>query len=167
MTRRRPRGRAAPTRDALGPAPGSPYAAPRSPCVIGLVLVAHSADVVRGVMAMVAQAAPGVPVDGAGGLSGGRLGTNGLEVADALRRVLAATDHEGVLVLLDLGSASMAVDLALDELDPADRALVRLTEAPLVEGAVLAAVASAGGAGLDAVAAAAERGSSMPKLPRA
>ena len=117
--------------------------------MVGLVLVAHSADVVRGVAAMVAQAAPGVPVDGAGGLSGGRLGTNGLEVADALRRVLAASGRDGVLVFLDLGSAAMAVDLALDELDPADRALVRLTEAPFVEGAVLAAVTAAGGAGIE------------------
>ena len=134
--------------------------------MIGLVLVAHSADVVRGVVAMVMQAAPGVPVDGAGGLGGGRLGTNGLEVADALRRVLAANNRDGILVLLDLGSASMAVDLALDELDRADRGLVRLTEAPIVEGAVLAAVAAAGGAGMDAVEAAAERGRVMPKLPR-
>lgn len=134
--------------------------------MIGLVLVAHSADVVRGVVAMVAQAAPGVPVDGAGGLSGGRLGTNSLEVTEALRRVLAASGRDGILVLLDLGSASMAVDLAIDELDPADRALIRLTEAPFIEGAVLAAVAAAGGAGMDAVAAAAERARAMPKLPR-
>jgi dihydroxyacetone kinase phosphotransfer subunit len=134
--------------------------------VIGLVLVAHSAEVVRGVVAMVAQAAPGVPVGGSGGLSGGRLGTNGLEVADALRRVLAETGGDGVLVLLDLGSAAMAVDVALEELAPADRALVRLTEAPFVEGAVLAAVAAAGGAGMDAVAAAAERACTLPKLPR-
>ena len=134
--------------------------------MIGLVLVAHSADVVRGVVAMVMQAAPDVPVDGAGGLSGGRLGTNGLEVAGALRRVLEANGRDGILVLLDLGSASMAVDLALDELDRVDRALVRLTEAPIVEGAVLAAVAAAGGAGVDAVAAAAERARTLPKLPR-
>jgi dihydroxyacetone kinase phosphotransfer subunit len=134
--------------------------------VIGLVLVSHSADVVRGVTAMVTQAAPGVPVDGAGGLSGGRLGTDGLEIANALRRVLAANGREGVLVFLDLGSAAMAVNMALDELGPADRALVRMTEAPLVEGAVLAAVTAAGGAGLDAVTAAAERASSLPKLLR-
>ncbi len=134
--------------------------------MIGLVVVAHSADVVRGVVAMVAQAAPDVPVDGAGGLSGGRLGTNGLEVADALRRVLEANGRDDILVLLDLGSASMAVDLALDELDRADRALIRVTEAPIVEGAVLAAVAAAGGASVDAVAAAAERAGTLPKLPR-
>ena len=57
--------------------------------------------------------------------------------------------------------------MALDELDPAERALVRVTEAPFVEGAVLAAVAAAGGAGIDAVAAAAERAAALPKLPRA
>jgi PTS hybrid protein len=134
--------------------------------VVGLVLVAHSEDLVRGLAAMVAQAAPAVPVAGAGGLGGGRLGTNGLDVAGALRRVLAAAAGDGVLVLLDLGSASLAVDVALDELDPAARGLVRVTEAPFVEGAVLAAVASSGGADLGAVAAAAERAGTMPKLPR-
>jgi PTS hybrid protein len=60
----------------------------------------------------------------------------------------------------------MAVDVALDELDPALRPLVRLTDAPFVEGAVMAAVAAAGGAGIDAVAAAAESAASTPKHAR-
>jgi dihydroxyacetone kinase DhaKLM complex PTS-EIIA-like component DhaM len=134
--------------------------------VVGLVLVAHSEDVVRGVAAMVTQAAPSVAVAGAGGLGGGRLGTNGIEVAAALRHVLAASGRDGVLVLLDLGSASLAVGVALEELDPAERLLVRLTEAPFVEGAVLAGVAAASGADLAAVAAAAEGAAAMPKWPR-
>ncbi len=138
----------------------------RSVWVVGLVLVAHSEELVRGLAAMIGQAAPAVAVAGAGGLGGGRLGTNGLEVADALRRVLAAAAGDGVLVLLDLGSASLALDVALDELDPVARGLVRVTEAPFVEGAILAAVASSGGADLGAVAAAAERAGTMPKLPR-
>jgi dihydroxyacetone kinase phosphotransfer subunit len=131
--------------------------------VVGLVLVAHSADVVRGVAAMIGQAAPTVPVAGAGGLSGGRLGTNGLEVVEVLRTVLSRTGGDGLLVLLDLGSASMAVDVALDELDAAERARIRLSDAPFLEGAVLAAVAAAGGEDLEAVAAAAESARSMPK----
>ena len=134
--------------------------------MIGLVLVAHSADLVRGLVAMVAQAAPGVPVAGAGGLGGGRLGTNGLEVAAALREVLAATGGDGVLVLLDLGSASLAAEVAFDELEPAERARVRLTEAPFVEGAVLAAVAARGGASLDEAVSVAESAAALHKWPR-
>jgi dihydroxyacetone kinase phosphotransfer subunit len=134
--------------------------------VIGLVLVAHSAEVVRGVAAMIAQAAPAVPVAGAGGLSEGRLGTNGLEVAAALRLVLVASGDDGVLVFLDLGSASLAAEVALDELEPGQRGRVRLTEAPFVEGAVSAAVAIAGGATLDEAAAAAESAGALHKWPR-
>jgi PTS hybrid protein len=133
--------------------------------VVGLVLVAHSEEVVRGVAAMVVQAAPAVPVAGAGGLGRGRLGTNGLEVAAALRVVLGETGPDGVLVLLDLGSAAMAAEVALDELDPADRGRVRLTDAPFLEGAVLAAVAAGSGATIDSVAAAAEGARSMAKWP--
>ena len=107
--------------------------------MVGLVLVGHSAEVVAGLAAMVRQAAPGVPVETAGGLSGGRLGTSGADVA---------------------------IDIALDELDPADRARVRVTEAPFVEGAVVGGVASAGGADADVVVAAAEGAMRMPKLPR-
>jgi dihydroxyacetone kinase DhaKLM complex PTS-EIIA-like component DhaM len=131
--------------------------------VVGLVLVGHSADVVRGLLAMIAQAAPGVPVDGAGGLSGGRLGTNALEVGEALRRVLAAAG-DGVVVLLDLGSASMALDLALSQLDAASRARVRISEGPFVEGAVLAAVTASGGGSLEAVARAADTALDQSKL---
>jgi len=133
--------------------------------MIGLVLVGHSEDVVRGVAAMVAQSAPSVPVGVAGGLSGGRLGTDGLAVADALRTVLASTD-DAVLVLVDLGSAAMALEVALDELDPADRARVHTTDAPFVEGALAAAVEAAGGAGIDRVVQAAERSALLPKLAR-
>jgi dihydroxyacetone kinase DhaKLM complex PTS-EIIA-like component DhaM len=133
--------------------------------VIGLVLVGHSAEVVRGVVAMVAQASPGVAVDGAGGLGGGRLGTNAIEVGEALRRVLAATD-DGVLVQLDLGSASMALDLALGELDEASQSRVLVSNGPFVEGAVLAGVAAAGGASLEACARAADTALDHPKLDR-
>ncbi len=134
--------------------------------MVGLLLVGHSEDVVRGLVAMIAQAAPSVPVAGAGGLGDGRLGTNGLDVADALRSVLARTADDGVLVLLDLGSASMALDVALDELDVAAREHIRVSEAPFVEGAVLAAVVAAGGVDLEAVAHAAERAASVPKRTR-
>ena len=133
--------------------------------MVGVVLVGHSAQVVRGVVAMVAQAAPGVPVGGAGGLSGGRLGTNAIEVGEALARVLAEAP-DGLVVLLDLGSAWMALDLALAELDEASRARIRVSEGPFVEGAVLAAVTAAARASLEAVARAADTALDHPKRDR-
>ena len=73
--------------------------------MVGLVLVGHSVDVVRGLLAMVRQAAPGVPIEGAGGLSGGRLGTSGVNVAAALqlaRRL--GPGHTIATILCDNGS---------------------------------------------------------------
>jgi dihydroxyacetone kinase DhaKLM complex PTS-EIIA-like component DhaM len=113
----------------------------------------------------VRQAAAAVPVETAGGLSGGRLGTSGPDVAVALRRCLDQA-REGVVVFLDLGSAALALDIALEDLDAAELGRVRVTEAPFVEGAVVGAVAAAGGAGLEVVVAAAEGAMRMPKLPR-
>ncbi len=132
--------------------------------MVGLVLVAHSAELVRGLAAMVRQAAPAVPVEGAGGLSHGRLGTSAPDVAAALARALAAGE-DGVLVFLDLGSAGMAVELALETLEPGDRRRIRVTDAPIVEGAVHAAIAAAAGDDLDAVVAAADLGGRAPKRP--
>jgi phosphoenolpyruvate---glycerone phosphotransferase subunit DhaM len=132
--------------------------------MVGLVLVAHSAELVRGLAAMVVQAAPGVPAEAAGGLSRDRLGTSAPDIAAALERALARAG-DGVLVLLDLGSAWMAVELALEMLEPSVRARVRVTEAPLVEGAVHAAVAAGRGANLSAVEAAAADGGFAAKRP--
>lgn len=132
--------------------------------MVGLVLVAHSAELVRGLAKMVAQAAPAVPVEAAGGLDEGRLGTSAPEVEAALRRCLRASDG-GVLVFLDLGSAGMAVDIALESLAAGEAARVRVTEAPMVEGAVHAAVAAATGANLASVEGAAVRGGHAPKRP--
>ena len=146
--------------------PGALARGMRAPRVVGIVVVGHSADVVRGLRAIVRQAAPGVPVEGAGGLSLGRLGTSGTEAAGALRRALDAAAGDGVVVLLDLGSAGLALDIALEDLSDDERRLVRVTEAPFVEGAVLAAVVAASGAGLDEVVAAAERATTTPKMPR-
>ena len=132
---------------------------------MSLVLVSHSKTVAEGLREMVAQVAgESVRVAAAGGTADGRLGTNAEAVLDALRATLAS-DADGVLVLLDLGSAWLSVELALEELSDTDRARVQVSEAPLVEGAVLAAVQASVGASLADVAAAAAGATSMPKAP--
>ena len=134
---------------------------------MGLVLISHSGTLAEGLREMVAQVAgDDVAVGTAGGTEDGRLGTSAPRIAAALRSTLAASP-EGVLVLLDLGSAALSLELALEELQPTDRDRVQVSEAPLVEGAVLAAVQASIGATLAEVAVAAAGAASTTKLPQA
>ena len=133
---------------------------------MGLVLISHSGTLADGLREMVAQVAGDeVAVGTAGGTDDGRLGTSAPRIAAALRSTLDASP-DGVLVLLDLGSAALSLELALEELDPADRGRVRVSEAPLVEGAILAAVQASVGASLVEVEAAAAAAATMTRLPR-
>jgi phosphoenolpyruvate---glycerone phosphotransferase subunit DhaM len=135
---------------------------------VSLVLVSHSATLVEGLREMVAQVAGAdVRVTTAGGTEDGRLGTSAPRIADAIREAVGGGSGSlanGVLVLLDLGSAALSLEIALEELDEATRSIVRVSEAPLVEGAVIAAVQASTGASLDEVAAAAMTAATMSKF---
>jgi PTS hybrid protein len=133
--------------------------------LVGLVLVSHSRTLVEGLGEMVAQVAgPDVTVALAGGTEDGRIGTSAPLIGAALRTTLGP---DGTLVLLDLGSAALSLELALEDLTSEERATVRVSEAPLVEGAVLAAVQASIGASLDEVAEAAAGAATMTKMPGA
>ena len=133
---------------------------------MGLVLVSHSGMLVDGLRDMVAQVAGDeVPVAAVGGTEDGRLGTSAPRIAAAIRSTLDAGASE-TLVLLDLGSAALSLELACEEFDATDRARIRISEGPLVEGAVLAAVQASIGASIDDVSAAAASAATMPKMPR-
>ncbi len=118
--------------------------------LVGLVIVSHSARLAEGVVELAGQMAPDVPLVAAGGMADGGLGTDFEAVSNAVGE---ADRGAGVLILYDLGSAKMTADLVLESVP--EPSLVMLADAPVVEGAVAAAVAAQGGAALDAVAAAA------------
>lgn len=129
---------------------------------VGLVIVSHSADIARGVVRLAGQMAGGVRIEAAGGTDDGGVGTDATMIARAIE---AADSGDGVLVLVDLGSAVLATQLAIDELVAAEhRGRVRIAEAPLVEGAVIGAVQASIGADLDEVDRAAEEASRMRKV---
>ena len=133
--------------------------------MVGLVLVCHSDTLLEGLRAMAAQVAgPNVLVATAGGTEDGRLGTSASRIESALRLALDGVDD--VLVLLDLGSAVLSLDVALEMLDPSERSRVRVVDAPLVEGAIVAAVQASVGSSIDEVATAAERAASISKFAR-
>ena len=133
---------------------------------MGLVLVSHSSTLVDGLREMVAQVAGDeVPVATAGGTEDGRLGTSAPRISAAIRTALDA-GADDVVVLLDLGSAALSLELAVEELPEGDRPRIHISEAPLVEGAVMAAVQASVGAGVDEVLAAAAAAASMAKAQR-
>jgi phosphocarrier protein FPr len=63
-----------------------------------------------------------------------------------------ADSPDGVLVLMDLGSAVLSADMAKEFLEPAVAERVRMSAAPFVEGLLAAVVTASTGATLDAVA---------------
>lgn len=128
---------------------------------VGVVLVSHSRDVADSVARLAAglSGVPDAPVTGAGGLPDGGLGTSAELISEAAARVDGGA---GVAVLVDLGSAVLTVKSLLAEGDELPEP-ARLVDAPLVEGAVAAVVTAAGGADLEAVAAAAEEAYSYRK----
>jgi len=133
--------------------------------VVGLVIVSHSGTLAAGVRELAAEmAGPDVKIELAGGLAEeGALGTDAVRVSEAIAR---ADSGDGVLVLMDLGSAVLSAETALDLLAPEDRDRALLCEAPLVEGAVAAAVAARLGRPLGEVAAEARGGLQAPSSLR-
>ncbi|HHY56906.1 MAG TPA: phosphoenolpyruvate--protein phosphotransferase [Chloroflexi bacterium] len=111
--------------------------------MIGLVIVTHSARLAEGVLELVEQMVQGgAPIAAAGGtdIPDAPIGTDPAKVAAAITTLLARADVDSVLVMMDLGSAIMSAEAALDFLTDDQRAHVYLCEAPLVEGTLAAAV---------------------------
>jgi phosphocarrier protein FPr len=126
--------------------------------MVGIVIVSHSARLADGVVELAREmAGPDVAIVAAGGLDlpDRPLGTDAALIERAIDEAWA---DDGVLVLMDLGSAVMSAEMAAEMLPDDRRSRVLLCEAPLVEGAVAAAVAARLGDPLDQVAAEARGG---------
>ena len=131
--------------------------------LVGIVVVSHSAQIAAGTVELARQmAGDDVRIEAAGGMPDGSLGT---DAAAIMAAISAADSGAGVLVLVDLGSAVLATQTALELLGADVAAHVRLSGGPLVEGAVVAAVQASVGDDLAAVLAAAEEAASLPKIP--
>ncbi|NQX10621.1 PTS-dependent dihydroxyacetone kinase phosphotransferase subunit DhaM [Microbacteriaceae bacterium VKM Ac-2855] len=131
--------------------------------LVGLVLVSHSSKIAEGLAELAAQMAGSVALIAAGGTDDGGIGTSFDRVAAGIAE---ADSGAGVVVLCDLGSAILTAETALDFLDDEVRGRVVIADAPLVEGAVSAAVAAETGATLEQVRAAAEEAGGGASAPR-
>jgi len=119
--------------------------------MVGLVIISHSRALAEALVRLVRQVAQStLPVALAAGVGEGRheLGTDAIDIMEAIQSVFS---DDGVLVLMDLGSAILSAETALDLLPPELSSKVRFCGAPLVEGAIAAAVQVGLGGNLDDV----------------
>src|SRR5271157_2974747 len=108
--------------------------------MVGLVLVSHSKRLAESLRQLVLQmTAPDFPVAVASGAGDNHdeLGTDAVHIAEVLQTL---SRPDGLIVVMDLGSAVLSAQAALELLDPSSGCRVRLCAAPLVEGAIAAAV---------------------------
>jgi dihydroxyacetone kinase phosphotransfer subunit len=125
--------------------------------VIGIVIVSHSKRLAEGVCEIADQMADdAVKIVAAGGILDGQtfqLGTDPLRVLAAIE---TAWSEDGVLILVDLGSAVLCAEMAVEMLSPERGSKCLVSNAPLVEGAIVAALQASLGHSLIEVNIAAE-----------
>lgn len=130
--------------------------------MIALVLVSHSAKAAEGVKELADQMSKGkVNIYAAGGVDDTTIGTNAERIHRALEQ---AANDDGVLILVDMGSAVMSAEMAIEMLDDDLQQKVAIGDAPFMEGAVIAAVEASIGNSLQDIKMAAEATRHMNKL---
>ncbi|MEA3327058.1 MAG: dihydroxyacetone kinase phosphoryl donor subunit DhaM [Chloroflexota bacterium] len=120
--------------------------------MVNIVLVSHSKKLADGVAEMVKQmtASETVKIITAAGIGedNQELGTNAMEIMEAIEDVYS---DDGVLILMDLGSAVLSTEMALELLSDEMKANIKVCPAPFVEGAIVSAVQAGLGSDLTAV----------------
>jgi multiphosphoryl transfer protein len=124
--------------------------------MVGIVVVSHSRKLAESAVELAVQMAPATPppIEIAAGLDEQVLGTDAARVKEAIDRLASA---EGVLIIMDLGSAVLSAELAMELRGEAGECPVVLSDGPLVEGLVAAVALAAAGAPLAEVAAEASK----------
>lgn len=121
---------------------------------VGIVIVSHSPMVAEGAAQMVRQMVGGeVPLAWCGGDPDGGLGTSVEAISEAINKVWSPA---GVAVLVDLGGAETNSEMAIEFLGAPKNDSVIICDAPIVEGAIMAATEASGGASLAEVVATAQ-----------
>ncbi len=126
--------------------------------MVGLVIVSHSENLAKSVIELTSMMAADAAIAPAGGLEDGSFGTSFARIQSAIESVYS---DDGVIVLMDLGSAVMTTEMVIEMMDGRK---VAMADCPLVEGAVAASVGAVGGMGFDGIMAELEKVREMRKL---
>ena len=126
--------------------------------MVGIVIVSHSKTLADSVVEFTGLMAPDAKIAAAGGMEDGGFGTSFEKIQKAIESVYS---EEGVIVLMDMGSAVMTTEMVLDMFEPDT---VKMADCPLVEGAVVATIDAASGMKMDEILAALSQVAGTPKF---
>lgn len=126
--------------------------------MVGIVIVSHSKNLADSVVEFTGLMAPDAKIAAAGGMEDGGFGTSFEKIQKAIESVYS---EEGVIVLMDMGSAVMTTEMVLDMFVPDT---VKMADCPLVEGAVVATIDAASGMKMDEILAALSQVAGTPKF---
>lgn len=130
--------------------------------MVGIVIVSHSEKVAEGIKDIAEQMADeNQVIIAAGGMAGGEIGTDAVRISEA---ILKADTGDGVAVMVDLGSAVLSTNMALELLEGQLKSPVKVADAPVLEGALSAAIQAACGSTLEEVISEAENTRKVMKL---
>ncbi|WP_296558356.1 dihydroxyacetone kinase phosphoryl donor subunit DhaM [uncultured Acetobacterium sp.] len=114
--------------------------------MVGIVVVSHSQKIAEGAMELAKQMAPAARIAAAGGMEDGSIGT---DVSKIMTAIEAVSEGDGVVILVDLGSAVMSSEMAIEMLP--DISQVKIIDAPIVEGTIFSSVEASIGSSFDEV----------------
>ena len=130
--------------------------------MVGIVIVSHSLKVAEGIKELAMQMADSnQKIIAAGGMEDGAIGTDAVKISRAMEE---AYTGDGVLVLVDLGSAVLSANMALELVNPGIAKEIIIADSPVLEGAISASVQAAIGGNLQEVLEAAELARDVLKL---
>jgi len=130
--------------------------------MVGIVIVSHSHLLACGLKQLAMELSrDSVPIMTAGGLDETTTGTNAEKIHQAIQNVYTP---DGVIILFDLGSALFSTQMAIEMFPAEQQKRIKLSEAPIVEGTLIASVEASLGRTLEEVSAAAENSRQMTKI---
>ncbi|WP_373482256.1 dihydroxyacetone kinase phosphoryl donor subunit DhaM [Acetobacterium sp.] len=114
--------------------------------MVGIVVVSHSQKIAEGAVELAKQMAPEASIAAAGGMEDGSIGT---DVSKILVGIEAVDQGDGVVILVDLGSAVMSSEMAIEMREGGSQ--VKIIDAPIVEGTIFSSVEASIGSSFDEV----------------
>ena len=128
--------------------------------MVGVLIVSHSKKAAEGIYELAVQmAGKDHRVVAVGGMEDGSIGTDAIRIKEGIEQ---ANGGDGVVLLADLGSGILSSQMAIDLLE--EDIPVPIADAPILEGAISAAVQAAIGGNLKEVVEAAELAKQVSKL---